>query len=59
LVRDAPLVGRADELDRIAGRLREQPSAGFVLVGAPGVGKTRLATEAAKAAADPGSRRSR
>src|SRR5581483_10638921 len=50
-VDEAPLVGRGGELDRIALRLRERPSAAaFVLVGAPGVGKTRLATEAARVA---------
>src|SRR5262245_23173602 len=50
----AQLVGRVAELDRIALRLREQPPAAFVLAGAPGVGKTRLATEAARAAARNG-----
>jgi DNA-binding CsgD family transcriptional regulator len=51
---EAPLVGRGAELDRISRRLREQPAAAFVLAGAPGVGKTRLATEAARIAASSG-----
>jgi DNA-binding CsgD family transcriptional regulator len=54
LVDEAPLVGRGAELDRIVVSLRERPSAAFVLAGAPGVGKTRLATEAARAASRSG-----
>jgi AAA ATPase domain len=41
---DWPLVGRGDELARIEQRLAGPPS-GVALVGAPGVGKTRLAGE--------------
>lgn len=54
IVDESPLVGRSAELERIAVRLREQPAAAFVLAGAPGVGKTRLAAEAAKVAASRG-----
>jgi DNA-binding CsgD family transcriptional regulator len=41
-----PLVGREQELGRIAAAIDRPPPAGVVLVGASGVGKTRLATEA-------------
>lgn len=41
-----PLVGRERELGRIAAAIDRPPPAGVVLVGASGVGKTRLATEA-------------
>jgi hypothetical protein len=41
-----PLVGRERELGRIAAAMDRPPPAGVVLVGASGVGKTRLATEA-------------
>jgi DNA-binding CsgD family transcriptional regulator len=42
------------ELDRIVSRLAETGPAAFVLAGAAGVGKTRLAAEAAKWAAESG-----
>jgi DNA-binding CsgD family transcriptional regulator len=45
-----PLVGRVAELERIATAYREK--AGVVLVGAAGVGKTRLAREAVQRAGD-------
>ncbi|HTW10340.1 MAG TPA: LuxR C-terminal-related transcriptional regulator [Acidimicrobiales bacterium] len=51
---EIPLVGRTDELNRIVGALKEPGAAAFVLAGAPGVGKTRLAGEAAKAASGLG-----
>jgi DNA-binding CsgD family transcriptional regulator len=41
-----PLAGRADELALIEELLGRPAAAGVVLAGAPGVGKTRLATEA-------------
>ncbi|MGH8899741.1 MAG: LuxR C-terminal-related transcriptional regulator [Egibacteraceae bacterium] len=41
-----PLVGRQEVLRRIAEAMRRPGAAGVVLVGAAGVGKTRLATEA-------------
>lgn len=41
-----PLVGRQDVLRRIAEAMRRPGCAGVVLVGAAGVGKTRLAVEA-------------
>jgi DNA-binding NarL/FixJ family response regulator len=41
-----PLVGRGQELTRIAAAIHRPLPAGVVLVGAAGVGKTRLATEA-------------
>lgn len=40
-----PLVGRAAELDRVAGALARPECSGVVLIGEGGVGKTRLATE--------------
>lgn len=46
----APLIGRADELDRIMAALGGVAPASFVLAGPAGVGKTRLAAEVAKAA---------
>ncbi len=42
-----PLTGRKAELDRIRAALEAGVSAGVVITGPPGVGKTRLATEAA------------
>lgn len=45
-----PLVGRDDELQFVAQSLAGAPSRGVVLVGPPGVGKTRLAAEAARTA---------
>jgi DNA-binding CsgD family transcriptional regulator len=41
-----PLVGRERELGRITEAIARPPPAGIMLVGASGVGKTRLATEA-------------
>ncbi|MBV9334673.1 MAG: ATP-binding protein, partial [Solirubrobacterales bacterium] len=43
--RQWPLVGRAGELELIA-RARSEGASGVVLVGAAGVGKSRLAREA-------------
>jgi len=40
-----PLVGRAEELERIHGLLRRRATAGVVLAGQAGVGKTRLLNE--------------
>jgi DNA-binding CsgD family transcriptional regulator len=54
LAGEAPLVGRVQELDRIRSRLSERSSAAIVLAGAAGVGKSRLAREAARAAASNG-----
>jgi hypothetical protein len=45
-----PLVGRRDALDQMAAALAAGDRAGVVLVGAAGVGKSRLATEGAAAA---------
>ena len=49
-----PLMCREAELGQIIERLEEPEPAAFVLAGAAGVGKTRLAVEAAKAAAGLG-----
>jgi DNA-binding CsgD family transcriptional regulator len=49
-----PLMCREAELGRIVERLEEPEAAAFVLAGAAGVGKTRLASEAAKVAAGLG-----
>jgi DNA-binding CsgD family transcriptional regulator len=50
-----PLTGRAEELKIIAGAVcPDEPHAGVVIAGSPGVGKTRLAREAAAIAADRG-----
>jgi len=47
-----PFVGRMQELDALSGLLRPDSTARLItLTGAPGVGKTRLAQEAAHAAA--------
>ncbi|MFD9701390.1 LuxR C-terminal-related transcriptional regulator [Lentzea sp. NPDC059081] len=52
-----PLAGRAEELTRIAASIRRRDGpAGIVLIGAPGVGKTRLAGEALTAARQRGAR---
>jgi DNA-binding CsgD family transcriptional regulator len=50
LTAEIPLVGRDVELARIVTALRDPEPAAFVLAGAAGVGKTRLAAEVAKAA---------
>jgi DNA-binding CsgD family transcriptional regulator len=49
-----PLVGRGLELDRIVSAITGTGTRAFVLAGAAGVGKSRLAAEAAKAAAQLG-----
>src|ERR1700761_3730238 len=50
-----PLTGRTEELKIIAGALcPDEPYTGVVIAGSPGVGKTRLAREAAAIAADRG-----
>lgn len=49
-----PLVGRDDELQFVDLALAGQDGAGVVLVGPPGVGKTRLAMEAAERARSNG-----
>ena len=54
LIGEAPLVGRHDELNRIVSRLAADDGAGFVIAGPAGVGKTRLAVEAARAATKKG-----
>ncbi len=53
-VRDAPLAGRDAELGRINERLAQPEPAAFVLAGAAGVGKTRLAAEIAATAKTAG-----
>lgn len=50
-----PLTGRAEELEGIAGALcADGPSAGVMITGSAGVGKTRLAREAMAAAEERG-----
>lgn len=49
-----PLVGRREELGAIAAALADPERSGLVLVGPPGVGKTRLAAECAALAAKAG-----
>jgi DNA-binding CsgD family transcriptional regulator len=56
MIGEIPLVGRRDELDRIVSRLVRRDRGGFVIAGAAGVGKSRLAAEAAKAVALKGAR---
>ena len=51
LTGEIPLVSRDAELDWILARLNGPHPAAFVLAGAAGVGKTRLASEAARSAA--------
>jgi len=46
--REWPLVGRDDELQFVVDSLADASARGVVLVGPAGVGKTRLATEAAR-----------
>lgn len=54
LTDEIPLVRREAEIDRIIAKLKGPTPAAFVLAGAAGVGKTRLASEAAKSAAQLG-----
>ncbi|MGV7761840.1 AAA family ATPase, partial [Mycobacterium kansasii] len=49
-----PLTGRAEELDLVGQSLTGGEYKGMVIAGAAGVGKTRLAREAANAAARTG-----
>src|SRR5919205_1178277 len=49
-----PLVGRSRELAALRDALARPGGAGAILVGAPGVGKTRLATAVLEAAAQNG-----
>jgi DNA-binding CsgD family transcriptional regulator len=49
-----PLVGRAAELERIATAMRRPASSGVVLIGAAGVGKSRLVRECLAAAEEAG-----
>ena len=52
---DWPLTGRGDELNLLTGVLSaEANGGGMVIAGGAGVGKTRLALEAAAAAAQRG-----
>jgi DNA-binding CsgD family transcriptional regulator len=51
-----PMVGREQELSRIAAAVGRPPPTGVILVGAAGVGKTRLATEALDQARSSGVR---
>jgi predicted ATPase len=43
-----PLLGRSDPLERVASAWRDARHGGALLVGDPGVGKTRLAAEVAR-----------
>jgi DNA-binding CsgD family transcriptional regulator len=54
VIGEMPLVGRLGVLDRMVTRLEAADRAAFVLAGSPGVGKTRLASEVARAAAGMG-----
>jgi hypothetical protein len=54
LTDEIPLVRREAEIDRIVAKLKGPMPAAFVLAGAAGVGKTRLASEAAKSATQLG-----
>src|SRR5215469_5318691 len=54
LTDEIPLVRREAEIHRIVAKLQGPTPAAFVLAGAAGVGKTRLASEAAKSAAKLG-----
>jgi predicted ATPase len=51
-----PLTGRSAELERLGSLFREGASAGVILVGPAGVGKTRLAEEALRLAEKAGRR---
>jgi DNA-binding CsgD family transcriptional regulator len=54
LTSEIPLISRDAEMDWILAKLKGPNPAAFVLAGAAGVGKTRLASEAAKSAAGLG-----
>ncbi|HET7246651.1 MAG TPA: ATP-binding protein [Streptosporangiaceae bacterium] len=54
LTGEIPLMSRDTEMDWILAKLKRPEPAAFVLAGAPGVGKTRLAAEAARSAAGLG-----
>jgi DNA-binding CsgD family transcriptional regulator/tetratricopeptide (TPR) repeat protein len=54
LTSEIPLISREAEMSEILARLKGPKPAAFVLAGAAGVGKTRLAAEAAKSAAGLG-----
>jgi DNA-binding CsgD family transcriptional regulator len=54
LTGEIPLMSRDTEMDWILARLKRPEPVAFVLAGAAGVGKTRLASEAAKSAAGLG-----
>ena len=54
LTSEIPLMSRDGEMSWILTRLREPKPAAFVLAGEAGVGKTRLASEAARSAAGLG-----
>ena len=54
VIGEFPLVGRGLELDRIVSGVTGPGPRAFVLAGAAGVGKSRLAAEAARAAAEQG-----
>ncbi|MDP8968974.1 MAG: AAA family ATPase, partial [Actinomycetota bacterium] len=49
-----PLVGRSDQLRAIAEAMKERGPAGVVVAGTPGLGKTRLASEALRHARSQG-----
>ena len=51
---ETPLVGRQDELNRIISGLGSDGRSGFVIAGPAGVGKTRLAAEAARVVTQKG-----
>ena len=54
LFRNVPLVGREAELDHVIKTLSESPTASVVIAGKAGVGKSRLAAEAADLVAAEG-----
>ena len=54
LTGEIPLMSREAELGRILAKLKRSEPAAFVLAGQAGVGKTRLASEAARSAAELG-----
>jgi AAA ATPase domain len=54
LTAEIPLMSRDTEMDWILARLKRPEPVAFVLAGEPGVGKTRLASEAARSAAGLG-----